>query len=75
MLAALLIGWFGYRYLRGLDQRIDELAAGNAAMREPVEAAERSVERTELIDRFLDGDANWLKEITRVAASTYGPPA
>ncbi len=66
--AALLIAGAVYFQLKGLDQQIADLKASNAAMKSDVDAAGKSVQRTETIDQYLDGDVNWLNEIRRMAS-------
>ncbi|TWU41900.1 type IV pilus biogenesis protein PilM [Novipirellula artificiosorum] len=71
--AALLMGYLGYRQLRSLDSEIEQLSQANAGMKEQVDAAIRSVARTEKVDEFLDADANWLDELQKIAAKL--PPS
>lgn len=65
--AALLIGFFAYRYLSSKDKEIADLKAAVAKMKPDVKLAEESMARTETIDVFLDGNVNWLSEIKRLA--------
>ena len=41
---------------------------GIAPKQKGVKAADVSIARTELVDKYLDGDVNWLNEIRRLAA-------
>ena len=71
--AALLLAFSVYRQMKGLDQQIADLKAANAAMKPKIDMALTSIERTETVDKFLDGDVNWLKEVRRMA--TLMPPS
>ncbi|MGB7329549.1 MAG: hypothetical protein WBD31_32040 [Rubripirellula sp.] len=70
---AIVGGYFLYRNLGNMDAEIAELKTGNAAMKPAVDAATDSINRTETIDKFLDGDVNWLEEMRRLAIAM--PPA
>lgn len=69
---ALLLAFFGYRHLKGLDDQIAALKDVNNSLSDPVKAAGESVARTERIDQFLDGNVNWLDEIRRLAEQMPG---
>jgi Tfp pilus assembly PilM family ATPase len=71
--AAVLIGFLMYRQLSNLDAEINDLAIANANQQEQVDRAIDSIRRTETIDRYLDGNVNWLGEIQRLASSM--PPS
>lgn len=71
--AALLIGFFANQLLRGKDSEISVLKSAIAGMKSDVKAADESIERTETVDAFLDGNVNWLHEIRRLADSM--PPS
>ncbi|MGB0595556.1 MAG: hypothetical protein ACPGLY_02510 [Rubripirellula sp.] len=58
-----------YFQLRGLDQQIADLKSSNATMKSDVDTANKSVQRTEKIDAYLDGDVNWLNELRRMATT------
>ncbi|QDT09351.1 type IV pilus biogenesis protein PilM [Planctomycetes bacterium K23_9] len=66
--AVLLIGFFAYKRLSDLDAEIAVIKQANAEMANPVKEAGKSVERTERVDQFLDGDVNWLDELRRLVA-------
>ena len=68
-----LIGWTIYSQLTERTRQIETLQTENAAMKPLVESAVASIDRTEVVDRFLDGDVNWLSELTRIANGI--PPA
>ena len=65
--AVLLLGYLMFSHLKGLDQQIAELKSANASKKPQVDAAIQSIARTESIDKFLDGDVNWLDELRRLA--------
>ncbi|MDG2223255.1 MAG: hypothetical protein P8L85_17870 [Rubripirellula sp.] len=65
--AVALIAFAIYFQLRGLDQQIADLKSSNATMKSEVDTANESVQRTEKIDAYLDGDVNWLNELRRMA--------
>ncbi|MGI9473366.1 MAG: hypothetical protein ACR2NZ_17620, partial [Rubripirellula sp.] len=62
-----LLAFFVYRQMKGLDTQISELKAANASMKPDIDQANENIARTETVDKFLDGDVNWLKEIRRMA--------
>ena len=65
---AALVAFFIYRQLGALDVRIEALKVANNGKQEDVKAADVSIARTEMVDKYLDGDVNWLNEIRRLAA-------
>jgi Tfp pilus assembly PilM family ATPase len=67
--AVALIAFAIYFQLRGLDQQIADLKSSNATMKSDVDTANKSVQRTEKIDAYLDGDVNWLNELRRMATT------
>ncbi|WDQ14543.1 hypothetical protein [Rhodopirellula sp. P2] len=67
------VGWLLWSQLSTRDAAIAELEAANALVREQVETADVSVQRTERVDQFLDSDVNWLEELVRLAEAL--PPA
>lgn len=67
--AALLLGYLMFSHLKGLDRQIAELKSANESLKPQVDAALQSIARTESIDKFLDGDVNWLDELRRLARS------
>ena len=67
--AVALIAFAIYFQLRGLDQQIADLKSSNATMKSDVDTANKSVQRTEKIDTYLDGDVNWLNELRRMATT------
>ena len=73
VIVALLLGYFLYSHLTGLDRQIAELTSANANMKPDVDMALASIARTDLVDEFLDGDVNWLNDIRRLATSI--PPS
>ena len=64
----MLLGYFVYSKLSGLDQQIEQIKLANAEMADPVKQADRSVTRTERVDQFLDGDVNWLDAMRLLAS-------
>jgi hypothetical protein len=64
---ALLLGYLMFSHVKGLDQQIADLKSANASMKPQVDAAVKSIARTESVDKFLDGDVNWLEEFRRLA--------
>ncbi|MFK8111452.1 MAG: type IV pilus biogenesis protein PilM [Rubripirellula sp.] len=71
--AALLIGFFAYRYLGSKDTEIASLKSTIAKMKPEVKLSEESTARTDAIDLFLDGNVNWLREMKRLAETM--PPS
>ena len=71
--AAAIIGWMMYRQLSNLDRQIQQLRSANATRTADVEKANASIERTETIDSYLDGNVNWLSEVERLAIAM--PPS
>jgi Tfp pilus assembly PilM family ATPase len=71
--AALLLGYLMFSHLKGLDQQIADLKSANESLKPQVDAAVKSIARTESIDKFLDGDVNWLSELRRLAKTM--PPS
>lgn len=71
--AVLLIAWTVYGQFSSLDGQIAAAESANAALREDVKVADRSIERTERVDQFLDADVQWLDELQRLAETI--PPA
>ncbi|MAI73877.1 MAG: hypothetical protein CMM01_23670 [Rhodopirellula sp.] len=65
---AALVAFFIYRQLGALDVQIEGLKMVNNDKQKGVKAADVSIARTELVDKYLDGDVNWLNEIRRLAA-------
>ena len=65
---AALVAFFIYRQLGALDLQIEGLKAVNNDKQKGVKAADESIARTELVDKYLDGDVNWLNEIRRLAS-------
>ncbi len=65
---AALAAFFIYRQLGALDVQIEALKVANNGKQEDVKAADVSIARTEMVDKYLDGDVNWLNEIRRLAA-------
>ncbi|MDB4749351.1 hypothetical protein OAF83_00450 [Rubripirellula sp.] len=65
---AALVGFLIYRQLGTLDATIEQLKVVNSDKEKGVKAADVSIARTELVDKYLDGDVNWLNEIRRLAA-------
>ncbi|HBV65437.1 MAG TPA: hypothetical protein DEF45_20725 [Rhodopirellula sp.] len=65
---AALAAFFIYRQLGALDGQIEGLKAVNDDKQKGVKAADESIARTELVDKYLDGDVNWLNEIRRLAS-------
>ncbi len=51
--AALLLGYLMFSHLKGLDQRIADLKSANESMKPQVDAAVKSIARTESIDQVL----------------------
>lgn len=71
--AALLIGFFAYRYLQNKDKEIASLQKTIAGMKTDVDLAQQSIEKTDTVDIFLDGNVNWLDEMSRLAKNM--PPS
>lgn len=65
---AALVAFFIYRNLGSLDAQIEGLKMLNNEKQKAVAAADVSIARTEVVDKYLDGDVNWLNEIRRLAA-------
>jgi Tfp pilus assembly PilM family ATPase len=71
--AALLIAFLGYRFLQAKDAEIANLKAELEKMKPDLAQATISIQRTETVDEFLDGNVNWLHEMKRLAERM--PPA
>jgi len=65
---AAVVGFLMYRKLETLDEQIEVLKTTNKQKEKAVAAADESIARTETVDRYLDGDVNWLNEVRRLAA-------
>ncbi len=68
-----LLAFSAWTSLRNLDADIRTRQADLAALRPLVDAAELSIDRTERVDQFLDGNVNWLDEFKLLAEQM--PPA
>ncbi len=67
-IAAMLgLGFLVYRQMGTLDSQIDSMKTAIAELEPRVKVARVSVDRTERVDQFLDGDVNWLAEMKRLA--------
>ena len=64
---AALLGFMIYRQLDSLDAEIERLRSANSKKEKEVKSATESIARTEVVDKYLDGDVNWLNEIRRLA--------
>ena len=64
---AALVAFLIYRQLGALDAQIELLKTTNSQKEKGVKAADVSIARTEMVDKYLDGDVNWLNEIRRLA--------
>jgi len=72
--AVLLLGFLIYRQFAAMDQQIELLQTTvNDDLQPRVEVAEASIGEVAEVDKFLDGDVNWLAEMQRLA--TKMPPA
>ncbi|WP_372895711.1 type IV pilus biogenesis protein PilM [Stieleria sp.] len=71
--AVFLAGFFIYRQFAQWDRKIANATNEVNLLLPSAKAAEESIERTETIDQFLDGDVNWLDEIRRLAEKA--PPS
>lgn len=69
----LLVAYSAWSSLRATDQQIEFGEAELARLKNEVTKAEASVTRTEVVDRFLDGNVIWIDELSRVARQI--PPA
>ena len=65
--AIFLIGFFVYRQFSNWDQKIASATEQVNQLLPQAETADKSIARTEQIDKFLDSDVNWLDELRRVA--------
>ena len=70
---ALLAAYGAWSSLSARDAKIKALESDLAAMKPRVEAAEQVISRTDLIDRFLDGNVIWIDELARAAKQV--PPS
>lgn len=66
------LGYLAYSRISGLNQEIAALNQANGQMKPAVDAALESIQRTEQIDQFLDGNVQWLDEIERLAQRMPG---
>ncbi len=65
--AMLLLGYLVYKQLGSLDAQIASLKSEVAGLEPQVKTARVSIDRTEKVDLYLDGDVNWLTEMKRLA--------
>ncbi len=65
--AMLLLGYLVYKQLGSLDSQIASLKTEIAGLEPQVKTARVSIDRTEKVDVYLDGDVNWLAEMKRLA--------
>ena len=72
VLATLFIGYSVFSKFKAMDDKIDELKAANTEMQPSVDLALQSIDRTEKVDQFLDGNVLWLDEIRRLAERMPG---
>jgi hypothetical protein len=70
---ALLAAYGAWSGLSSRDAKIRALEADLAMLKPKVKAAEEMISRTDLIDRFLDGNVVWIDELARSAKQI--PPA
>ncbi|MCO8121977.1 hypothetical protein NHH03_09535 [Stieleria sp. TO1_6] len=71
--AVLLVGFLFYRQFASWDRKIAAVNDEIQLLVPSGEAADESLARTELIDKFMDSDVNWLDEIRRFAIKA--PPS
>lgn len=71
--AVFLIGFFIYSQFASWDRKIEAATKEVNLLLATADAADQSIQRTEKIDEFLDGDVNWLDEIRRLAEKA--PPS
>ncbi len=71
--AVLLLGMLIYKQFRSLDSQIAGLKQEINDLQPRVKDARTSIDRTDRVDQFLDGDVNWLAELRRL--SEVIPPA
>ena len=65
--AAAILGFLAWSNLRGLDRDIQNRQTELASLKPQVDLAQISIDRTEVIDKFLDSSVNWLDELQRMA--------
>lgn len=65
--AILLLGFFAYRNISSLDEKIAKLKTENAEFKDPVDIATEQIAKTERVDSFLDSGVNWLGEFNYLA--------
>ena len=70
---ALMASYFAWSNLRAMDQEIDARQKELAALKPQVTSAQASIDRTEVVDKFLDGNVIWIDELSRTAKMI--PPA
>lgn len=63
----LAVVWMLWGNLSRLDEQIDKQTAANSELRSKTKTSDKMIERTELIDQFLDSDVNWIDEFERLA--------
>ncbi|MCA9135398.1 MAG: hypothetical protein KDB00_01530 [Planctomycetales bacterium] len=71
--AVFLLGFLVYRQFAEWDRKIANATTEVNLLLKPSELAKESIERTEKVDAFLDGDVNWLDELRRLAEKV--PPS
>ncbi len=73
IVAVSLMGLLMYRQVSDLDNQIQQLRSANALRKADLEKASASIQRTESVDSYLDGNVNWLNEVQRLAIAM--PPS
>ncbi len=66
-------GYLSWSKLRTLDEQIENREVEIVSLKPQVAIAQTSIDRTELVDKFLDGNVIWLNELHRIAKQM--PPA
>ena len=65
--AAVLLGFMAWSNLRSKDSEISTRQTELAGMKNMISTAEESIGRTEIVDKFLDGNVIWIDELARTA--------
>lgn len=73
LLLVFLVGGLAWQQMGSLDDQIELLESSNKSLRDNVEGAQQSIQRTARVDAYLDGDVVWLEELQRLAEAM--PPA
>ncbi|MEM9644229.1 MAG: hypothetical protein AAF989_04475 [Planctomycetota bacterium] len=67
--ATLLLGYSIYSQFASMDRQIEALKMANEELKPSIDFADESLANVAQVDKFLDGDVNWLAELQRLASN------